>query len=288
MILVEHRVAEALPLVDRVVVLVPGAGVLADGAAGAGLRHARRRAGRAGRVGAGFTAPRRAAAAAAGRRAAAPTAACGSRPRLSNLDFLVRAGEALAVLGPNGAGKSTLALLLGGLLRPDGRDGHRDRRGWPAPTRHAAVALAGGARWPGGSARCSRTPSTSSSPRGCATSWRSARAAPAGRRRGTSTVDELLARLRLDRLAAANPYTLSGGEQRRLSRRDRAGHRAGAAGPGRADVRPGPADLARAGRPARRPARRRARRGAGHPRRRRWSTRWPTAGSTLRPVGWRR
>ncbi len=32
-----------------------------------------------------------------------------------------------------------------------------------------------------------------------------------------STVDELLARLRLDRLAHANPYTLSGGEQRRLS-----------------------------------------------------------------------
>jgi len=32
-----------------------------------------------------------------------------------------------------------------------------------------------------------------------------------------STVDELLTRLRLDRLAEANPYTLSGGEQRRLS-----------------------------------------------------------------------
>ncbi|HWR85361.1 MAG TPA: ABC transporter ATP-binding protein, partial [Rhodoglobus sp.] len=30
-------------------------------------------------------------------------------------------------------------------------------------------------------------------------------------------VDELLARLRLDRLARANPFTLSGGEQRRLS-----------------------------------------------------------------------
>jgi energy-coupling factor transport system ATP-binding protein len=30
-------------------------------------------------------------------------------------------------------------------------------------------------------------------------------------------VDDLLARLRLDRLAEANPYTLSGGEQRRLS-----------------------------------------------------------------------
>jgi energy-coupling factor transport system ATP-binding protein len=33
----------------------------------------------------------------------------------------------------------------------------------------------------------------------------------------TATVDELLGRLRLDRLAGANPYTLSGGEARRLS-----------------------------------------------------------------------
>jgi energy-coupling factor transport system ATP-binding protein len=32
-----------------------------------------------------------------------------------------------------------------------------------------------------------------------------------------STVDDLLVRLRLDRLALANPYTLSGGEARRLS-----------------------------------------------------------------------
>jgi energy-coupling factor transport system ATP-binding protein len=32
-----------------------------------------------------------------------------------------------------------------------------------------------------------------------------------------SIVDDLLVRLRLDRLARANPYTLSGGEARRLS-----------------------------------------------------------------------
>ncbi len=33
----------------------------------------------------------------------------------------------------------------------------------------------------------------------------------------TQRVDELLARLRLEHLARANPFTLSGGEQRRLS-----------------------------------------------------------------------
>ena len=34
---------------------------------------------------------------------------------------------------------------------------------------------------------------------------------------GAARVDELLQRLRLDHLAAANPFTLSGGEKRRLS-----------------------------------------------------------------------
>ena len=34
---------------------------------------------------------------------------------------------------------------------------------------------------------------------------------------GRALVDELLERLRLTRLAGANPFTLSGGEQRRLS-----------------------------------------------------------------------
>ena len=53
LIIVEHRVAEALPLVDRVVVLEPGGGVRADGAAGGGLRRPRRPPGRRGGLGAG-------------------------------------------------------------------------------------------------------------------------------------------------------------------------------------------------------------------------------------------
>ena len=40
----------------------------------------------------------------------------GERKVLSNLDFSVTAGEALAVVGPNGAGKSTLLRLIAGLV----------------------------------------------------------------------------------------------------------------------------------------------------------------------------
>jgi len=40
----------------------------------------------------------------------------GERKVLSNLDFLVSTGEALAVVGPNGAGKSTLLRLIAGLV----------------------------------------------------------------------------------------------------------------------------------------------------------------------------
>jgi energy-coupling factor transport system ATP-binding protein len=128
-------------------------------------------------------------------------------PALSNLDIVVRAGEALAVLGPNGSGKSTLALLVGGLLAPTaGRvvatpELAGDDAGTP-PHRWRARALA------------QRIGSVFQDPeQQFLTSSVRAELALGG---GSGT-DELLTRLRLDKLAAANPYTLSGGEQRRLS-----------------------------------------------------------------------
>src|ERR1700759_5085595 len=36
-----------------------------------------------------------------------------------NVEFLVAAGEVLAVLGPNGAGKSTALHVIAGLVHPD-------------------------------------------------------------------------------------------------------------------------------------------------------------------------
>ena len=39
---------------------------------------------------------------------------------LRGVDFVLGAGESLAVFGPNGAGKTTLLRILAGLLKPDG------------------------------------------------------------------------------------------------------------------------------------------------------------------------
>ncbi|GGM56684.1 ABC transporter ATP-binding protein [Micromonospora sonchi] len=216
LVLVEHRVAEALPLVDRVVVLEPGGGVRADGtpeavfgAYGTALADE------------GVWVPGRTV---SPRRAAAPagdvlltTERLGLPPRLADTDLEVRAGEALAVLGRNGAGKSTLALLLGGLLRPGtgrvtarpelaGADARTPPHRWPAP------------------ALARRIGSVFQDPEHqFVTGTVFDELALGPRRTGAAEaavrdrVDELLHRLRLAGLAGANPYTLSGGEARRLS-----------------------------------------------------------------------
>ncbi|MFG3423781.1 ABC transporter ATP-binding protein [Micromonospora sp. NPDC048063] len=216
LILVEHRVAEALPLVDRVVVLEPGGGVRADGTPQAVFGAHGDALAAAGVWVPGRPVPPRHATAPAGDLLLTADR-LGLPPRLAAVDLAVRAGEALAVLGPNGAGKSTLALLLGGLLKPGagrvvataalaGSDARTPPHRWRAPAlarrigsvfqdpEHQFVAttvfdeLALGPR---------RTGQPETAVR--------------------STVDDLLSRLRLTKLAAANPYTLSGGEARRLS-----------------------------------------------------------------------
>jgi energy-coupling factor transport system ATP-binding protein len=209
-IIVEHRVAEALPLVDRVVVLSPGGGVQADGAPEVVFAAYGDRLAEAGVWVPGFGFPPVKAAAAAG--------ACLVRSeqlavaqRLSPVSLSASEGEVLAVTGPNGAGKSTLALALGGLLAPtsgtvtafdDPRPPHR----WRATT------LTG------------RIGSVFQNPEHQFVTTRVSDELALGPRRlgrpaaeVAATVDDLLDRLRLTRLAAANPYTLSGGEARRLS-----------------------------------------------------------------------
>jgi len=215
MVLVEHRVAEALPLVDRVVVLTPE-GIAADGSPAAVFARYGDELAAGGVWVPGHPAlPRRAATAPGALLLAARSVAVPGR--LAPTDLAISAGEAVAVRGPNGAGKSTLALTLGGLLRPAagsviatpelaGPDAARPPHRWRAP------------------ALATRIGSVFQNPEHQFVTARVADELALGPRRAganpqsvRATVDDLLGRLRLDRLAEANPYTLSGGEQRRLS-----------------------------------------------------------------------
>lgn len=119
----------------------------------------------------------------------------GGTPVVRDVDLDLRAGEVLAVVGPNGGGKSTLLRGLAGL---EPTTGHLDVAG-PAPVamvfqdpEHQLLA---------------RTVREE-------VAW-------SPRLAGTPDVDESVARTLdaagLAHLAGANPFRLSGGEQRRLS-----------------------------------------------------------------------
>ena len=222
LILVEHRVAEPLGLVERVVVLAPGGGVVADGAAAAVFAAHGAALAEQGVWVPGQPLPRRPAAGPPGAELLRgvrlgfrhPGA---DRAALVDVSVGVQAGEAVTVLGPNGAGKSTLALLLGGLIAPSA--------GELVAGAQLAGALAGKPphRWRA-AALASRIGSVFQNPEHQFVTNRvdaelalGPTRAGAGAAQVKSIVDDLLTRLRLDRLAAANPYTLSGGEQRRLS-----------------------------------------------------------------------
>jgi energy-coupling factor transporter ATP-binding protein EcfA2 len=210
LIIVEHRVADALPLVDRVVVLEPGGGVRADGSPEVIFAAYGDKLADEGVWVPGFrTSPLKATSKPTADLVRAERAAVSGR--LDPVTISAGGGEILAVTGPNGTGKSTLALLLGGLLAPtSGRvEAFGDKR---PPHRWRAATLTG------------RIGSVFQNPEHQFVTSRVADELALGPRRLgrspaeiTRTVDELLERLRLTRLAEANPYTLSGGEARRLS-----------------------------------------------------------------------
>ena len=210
LVVVEHRVAEALPLVDRVVVLEPGGGIRADGAAELVFAAYGDRLAAEGVWVPGFAIPPlKSRAPAAGELARAAGVTVGQR--LAPVSIGVGEGEVLAVTGPNGAGKSTLALVLGGLLAPTG--GQVTAFGDPRPPH----------KWKA-TTLTERIGSVFQNPEHQFVTGRvdeelmvgplrAGRFAPDARR----IAMDLLERLRLTHLAAANPFTLSGGEQRRLS-----------------------------------------------------------------------
>jgi energy-coupling factor transport system ATP-binding protein len=129
---------------------------------------------------------------------------------VQGVDLEIRAGEAVALTGRNGSGKSTLALLLAGLLRP--------ARGSVMAADGAVLARVAAA------ALVRRVGTVFQDPEHQFVRGRADDELMVGPLRTGATPDaararaaELLSRLRLAPLAAANPFTLSGGEQRRLS-----------------------------------------------------------------------
>ncbi len=222
LVVVEHRVADWLPLVSRVIALVDGT-VLADGPP----REVFARYGDELAEAGVWVPDRRLPAPVRRERAVVETLLLAEqagytypgadRAALARTDLQVRSSEALALTGPNGAGKSTLALLVGGLLRPAtgsvsatealaaGR-GHDPVAGWPAGdlVRHVGTVF--------------------QNPEHQFLTGRVRDELELGPLRSGShphdarqRADELMERLHLGALAEANPFTLSGGEKRRLS-----------------------------------------------------------------------
>lgn len=229
LVVVEHRVSVWLDVVDRIVVLAPAGlgqpgGVLFDGSPGTVLAQGRDLLAAAGVWVPGLVPAVRprtkydggahllleaadlAVSRTKGRRRhpAVPAAVV---PSLE-----LRAGRALSVTGPNGAGKSTLALTVAGLLPAVG--------GSLAATEE----LARGAgrdplKWRG-KELISRIGTVFQEPEHqfvTGTVRDELLFAPRLLGQGAASVEELLVRLRLEHLADANPFTLSGGEKRRLS-----------------------------------------------------------------------
>jgi energy-coupling factor transport system ATP-binding protein len=206
-VVVDHDAAPWLPLVDRVVELTPE-GITE---AGPGWAPAHRAAGL--RLPDAPGGPTLLAAEAAGFTYRGATAAA-----LGATDATLCGGRALAVTGPNGTGKSTLALLLAGLRAPT--------TGRIEATGELAAGARGGRRpdrWRAGDL-VGRIGTVFQNPEQQFLTGRLRDELALGPLRSGShataaraTAEALLERLGLTAYADANPYTLSGGQQRRLS-----------------------------------------------------------------------
>lgn len=138
-------------------------------------------------------------------------------PLGEHLDLAFHSGEVTALVGPNGAGKSTLALTLAGLLEP--LAGHvrvaptiaQDARG-DEPNRWKSRELLGriGMVFQEPEHQFAASKVRDEVAIGPKSMGQSADQAE-------TVAERLLERMNLARFAEANPYTLSGGEKRRLS-----------------------------------------------------------------------
>ncbi|MEU3016366.1 MULTISPECIES: ABC transporter ATP-binding protein [unclassified Nocardiopsis] len=228
LVLVEHRVADVVDLVDRVVVVEPGGGVIADGAPHLVFaEHGRSLADQGVWIpgnepvpeltpGPGGAPLLETVDVAARTPFQVGVRAAPRRTVLDHVNVALAAGTATALTGPNGAGKSTLLTMLAGLSRPH-RGQVLPRGPLAAADRRPLV------RWP--ARRLARHVGTvfqhAEDQFVTATVRDELRFAPLRAGMGEAETDawvgELMERLRLTRLAEVHPYTLSGGEKRRLS-----------------------------------------------------------------------
>lgn len=220
LIVIEHRTGVWLPIVDRVIVLGDRGQVEADGSPEETLTRHRGQLTKAGVWIPGAALPEI-------KRHHAPGAPLltadslevGYRPGHNSrrMDFEINRATTTIVTGPNGAGKSALALTLGGLLPPRGGRLTANDTFAPAANRRQPVT------WRSREL-LTRIGSVFQNPEHqfltgsvrdeLALGPRALKLDPAAI---DAACDALLDRLSLEHLADVNPYTLSGGEKRRLS-----------------------------------------------------------------------
>lgn len=140
----------------------------------------------------------------------------GSGTVASGLNVAIPTGASTCIVGANGTGKSTLALTLGGLLTPISGE---VRASTELAQKHSTNPLKWRSRF-----LASRIGNVFQSPEHqfvCRTVAEELELGPntagVGEAERTRIVDDLLERLRLAHIAKANPFSLSGGEKRRLS-----------------------------------------------------------------------
>lgn len=228
-VVVEHRVQAWLEHMDRVLVLEPGGGIAHDLAPAALAEDQRLRAelAEAGIWVPGFVSATRTVRRTPGdtvlRARALRAARSQGAPMTEPVELAVQAGDALMIRGANGVGKSTLALTLGGLLQPAAGE-------LTASDRLAAGAGPHPYGWRAGQL-VARIGTVFQEPEhqfvtqsvreelayGPRRAGAEAGAVAVEEEQLAARTDELLERLGLAHLAQANPYTLSGGEKRRLS-----------------------------------------------------------------------
>lgn len=220
LVVIEHRVEIWQDLVDRIIVVDQQTGLIADGPTEAILESEGERLAESGVWVPGRHPVHRRMPSVFGPTLLTSNGLATARvPGIlvgEGIDVTIRSGQALALTGENGVGKTTLALTLAGLLAPLNGEVTAE----PALARGAGTSPV---RWKS-KELLTRIGTVFQEPEHQFLATTVADELAIGPRalrlpepEVSSRVGDLLERLRLTHLARANPFTLSGGEKRRLS-----------------------------------------------------------------------